>query len=275
MNRMLILAIAAVAAAGCAEIRQLSHRDEDPYARPFYAKYLNTGSTLDAEIQRTLGALRENPASAALHNELGAMLVQKGFPKDAAREFERAIDSDGRYVPAWYNLGLVRATNGDDLGARRAFQKTIRLKPGHSAALFQLGLIEEKRFHVDRAVELYAKAFSINPSLLEVEVNPRILDSSLVDLALLRMYRTDHAKKSMQFQDAPLLDGVTGTPTPAAPGTADAPSPQPPPQTIVTPAAPPTDPGAQNNALPPRQRRPRVPETNQPNPTAPPVPPPV
>ena len=71
-------------------------------------------------------------------------------------------------------------------------------------ALFQLGLIEEKLQHTDRAVELYAKALSINPSLIEPSVNPRILDTKLVHRALIEMYAKDHARKSMQFQ------GVTG-----------------------------------------------------------------
>jgi tetratricopeptide (TPR) repeat protein len=264
MKRMMILAVAAILATGCAEIHKLAEEKKNPYEKPFYAKYLNTGSTLDAEIQRVVEALRNDPTNAELHNDLGAMLMQKGFPKDAARELQRSVRYDRRYVPAWYNLGLVHAAMGDELAARHAFYKTIRLKPGHSAALFQLGLIEEKRHHTDRAVALYAKAFAINPSLLEVEVNPRILDSSLVDLALLRLYQTDHAKKTMQFQDAPYFAGANGAPS-AAPRASEAPSPQSPPESIVPPAAPATDPGAQNNAQPQRRRRPGTPAQNPPS----------
>lgn len=273
MKRMLILAVAALALAGCAEIRELANRDENPYEKaPFYAKYLNTGSALDAEIQRVLNELRANPDSAKLHNDLGVMLVEKGFPKDAARELERAVAADRHYYPAWYNLGLVRAANGDDLGARHAFIKTVFLKPGHSAALFQLGLIEEKRQHSDRAIALYAKAYSINPALLEVEVNPRILDSHLTDMALLAMYKTKHSRESMHFQDAPSFSMVIPTPpappTPSAPATPREiqvpPSPNPP-QTVITPA-PPADPGAPTS----RRRRPRNQATEQPPPQNPP-----
>ena len=41
-------------------------------------------------------------------------------------------------------------------------------------ALFQLGLIEEKRHNNDRAIDLYAKAFSINPALMAVQGRQRI-----------------------------------------------------------------------------------------------------
>ena len=231
MNRTLALAFAALAFSGCTLIDKINRPPN--YDNPFYAKYLNTGSELDGRINETLDALRQNPNSAALHNELGSLLVQKGFPKDAEREFERAIDVDGRFYPAWYNLGLVRAARGDELGARRAFRNTIEKKPGHAQALFALGLIEEQRDNTERAVELYAKAFSIEPSLLSTRVNPRILDTKLVHLALIKMYPKEHDRRSMLFQPSPV--GWSERPN------ASAPSPEPPADQIVTPAPPPTD----------------------------------
>jgi tetratricopeptide (TPR) repeat protein len=236
MKRLFMIATAALLTFGCAEIAEL-RGDRDPYADPFYAKYINTGSQLDLAIGQALNAVRANPKSARAHNELGMLLVQKGFPKDAEREFERAVDADSHFYPAWYNLGLVRTNRGDDLGARHAFYRTINYKPGHGEALFQLGLIEEKREHMDKAVKLYAKAFRINPSLLSVRVNPRILDSKLTHLALIELYPNKHWRESIQFQ---------GTPSSyREPVALEAPSPQAPPQKIVPPAPPVTDPSQQ------------------------------
>ena len=270
MKRTLLIAVAVVATAGCAAIDGLG-RDENPYANPFYAKYLNTGSQLDANITRTLESLRQNPDSAEAHNILGALLVEKGFPRDAEREFERAINVNSDYYPAWYNLGLVRAARGDELGARRAFSQTVDLKPGHAHALFQLALVEEKRDHRDRAVALYAKAYSINPQLMDVRTNPRVLDSELMHLALLRMYPTEHTRRSMIFQGGPLPRAPQQSDAPQA---QQAPSPQQPPQTIVTPAAPATDPSQQPAAAPPpapRSRRNPRPPVPTPAPPAPPA----
>ena len=233
MKRLLLITVVLVGMAGCAEIYD---RDKNPYENPFYAKYLNTGSALDAQIVRTLDAVRANPDSARLHNDLGMLLVQKGFPKDAEREFERALNLDSDLYPAWYNLGLVRASRGEDFTALHAFRRTVSLKPGHAAALFHLGLMEEKRKHTDRAVKYYAKAFSINPSLLDVSVNPRVLDSKLTHLALLEMYPKQHTRQSMQFHGTP--SGYRDrTPEPSL-------SPQPPPEKIVPPSPPPTPPPA-------------------------------
>ncbi|HYI11322.1 MAG TPA: tetratricopeptide repeat protein [Thermoanaerobaculia bacterium] len=216
MKRLLSIAAVVLTATACTAIRDL-RSDDNPYEEPpFYAKYLNTGSTLDANITRTLDAVRQDPKSAELHNTLGALLVEKRFPADAEREFERAVNADGRYYPAWYNLGLVRAGRGDEIGARRAFSKTVDLRPGHAPALFQLGLIQEQRKHKDRAIELYAKAYSINPALLEVQVNPRIVDTKLIHLALLKMYPDDHTRRSMQFQGMQAPMPAPTTPPPAA-----------------------------------------------------------
>ena len=229
MKRLLLLAVVAALVA-CSSSR---HHDHNPYAQPFYQKYLNTGSRLDAQITRTLNDLRANPRSATLHNTLGQLLVQKGFPKDAETEFERAVNADSHFYPGWYNLGLVRMSRGDWIGAHFAFGRTIHYKPGHSAALFQLGLMEEKRNHQRAAIDYYAKAFLINHTLLDVRVNPRILDSKLVDVALLKAYPNEHARESMAFNPTPpgyVQEGL------------EAPSPQTTAAQIVTPAPPPAKP---------------------------------
>src|ERR1700754_4371840 len=98
MKRSLLL-VATLAAFGCAELRELRKSEEAPYQNPFYAKYLNTGSALDAQINRALDGLRADGNNVQLHNELGALLMQKGFPNDAQRELERAVNLDKRYYP--------------------------------------------------------------------------------------------------------------------------------------------------------------------------------
>lgn len=258
MKRLLVLAVAALTLAGCAAVRDARNHfnSKNPYDRPpFYMKYLNPASPLDAQIQQTVDALHAQPRNAALHNQLGQLLLQKGFPKDAEAEFERAVDADSHFYPAWYNLGLVRAANGNYTGARYAFNRTVQYKPGHAAGLFQLGLLEEKAQHTTEAVDLYAKAFSINHALLDVRVNPRILDSHLIDLALIKLYPNDHARQSMQFQ---------ATPGGYVQRSLEAPSTQPAAQDIVLPAPPLTSPARQSSPPQPGQPAPPQPQPAKP-----------
>ncbi|HEX6177216.1 MAG TPA: tetratricopeptide repeat protein [Thermoanaerobaculia bacterium] len=233
MNRIL-LSLVAISLAACTTTYTEKNLYDPP---PFYARFLNTGSDLDARISQTLEALRQNPDSASLHNELGRLLVEKDFPRDAAREFERAINVDNDFYPAWYNLGLARASIGDATGARRAFRRTVSLRKGHGPAHFELGLIEEKSGDRSAAVEHYAKALRHNPELLDVRFNPRVLDSKLMHLALLERYPLEHAAESAGFQTAPA--GY------AQPVREEAPSRQPTAPEIVPPSPPVTDPGTQ------------------------------
>jgi tetratricopeptide (TPR) repeat protein len=235
MKRFLVLAAAALTLFGCASIR---YKNKNPYAhRLFIEQFLDPRNPLDAQIENAINGMRANPRSATLHNQLGQLLREKGFPKDAEVEFERAVDADPTLFSAWYNLGLIRQARGDYPGALFAYRRTLHYRKGHSAALFQLGLMEEQRHNTEAAVEYYAKAFLINNRLLDVRVNPRILDSKLIPLALLRLYPIEHAKESTQFEPTP--------PGYIQQNIERAPSPQPPASAIVPPSAPVTNPAQQ------------------------------
>jgi tetratricopeptide (TPR) repeat protein len=252
MKTLSLAVLTALAVTGCASIHgALDGRPgKNPYQKKiFYTRYLTPSNPLDARIQRDLDQLRANPRAASVHNDLGMALVQKNFPNDAKLEFDRAIDSDRTFYPAWYNLGLLEASLGNSQAALRAFRGTIKHKPGHAAALFQMGLVEEQNRDFDAAIGHYAKAFSINHQLLDVRVNPRIVDCTLIDQALIRLYPTEHVRGSFIFQGAPR--GYSD-PTVTA---SDAASPQAPAADIVTPAPPTTAPAVQpvvpNSGTPP------------------------
>jgi tetratricopeptide (TPR) repeat protein len=235
MRKLVVLAAAAMMLAGCA-----SHKNQNPYEKTlFIEQFLNPNDPLDAQIEKTIVGLRANPHSAQLHNELGQLLREKGFPKDSEVEFERAVNADPTLYPAWYNLGLVRQARGDYTGAKFAYGRAIHYRKGYSEALFEMGMMEEQRHANDNAIDYYVKAYSINPSLLDVRVNPRIIDSQLTALALLKLYPTGHARESTQFEPTPSDYVQRNLPAEQAP------SPQAPATQIVTPAAPVTNPSQQ------------------------------
>lgn len=245
MKRLVFTAVLISTLGGCTSMDRLVDRvnhGSNPYLEePFYGRYMEPGNPTDQQIMLRVDALRENPNSAVLHNELGSLLLHRRFPRDAEREFQRATFADPDFYPAWYNLALVRLARDDRSGADQALRRTLDLRPGHASAHFQLGLIEEQRGRRARAVHHYAEAIKINRALLDVRVNPQILDATLIDLALLELYPTAHATKSIQFQNAP--QGYTQTKLESG---ADSPSPQASPDDIVSPSPPVTDEGAQS-----------------------------
>ena len=139
----------------------------------------------------------------------------------------------------------MRESRGEYGGARFAYGRAVHYKPGNAMALFQLGLMAEKSHNSGDAIDYYAKALKINRTLLDVRINPRVLDSKLIALALIRAYPDDHARGSMLFQ---------GTPSGYAQTNLEAPSTQPAGKDIITPAPPVTDPSQQS---PPSQPQPQ------------------
>ena len=229
--KRILFTFAVIALAGCATIQKLHHSDNPYDEAQFYQRYLNPADPLDQRIQHTVEALHANPSSAPLHNDLGALLVQKGFPNDAEKEFGRAIRADRNFYPAYYNRAQLRAAQGDASGARRDFLATVRQKPGHAEALFQLGLIEEQHRNEAAAIRYYAKALSINRSLLDIKVNPRIVDAKLVPMAMLKNYKKTHSRDAIQFMGTPPMyvdkAEAAPAPAPAAPVPAAAPAKKP------------------------------------------------
>lgn len=259
MIKRLALLTAVLTLASCQSISR--HFDKvrhgaNPYQEaPFYSRYLTPDSPLDVRIATVVSQLKTNPNSATLHNELGALLLERRFPNDAELEFQRATYIDNDFYPAWYNLGLLREAKGDNGGAITALRRTLKARPGHGAARFHLGLLYENQGRNEAAIEQYVKAFAIDHALLDVRTNPRILDSKLIHRALLQMYGSEHAQEAIVFQPPPA--GYTDQESPSHQPTADeivAPSSpitsqavQPPP--VANPAPPPL-PAAQPTPTP-------------------------
>ena len=133
MKRLLLLA---VAASDAGRMRGHPRRPEPLQQQEPVRQARSTRSTSTRPCRSTRRSSRpstrcaRNPRSAALHNRArAAPAAQKGFPKDAETEFERAVNADTHFYPGWYNLGLVRAARGNYTGARFAFNRAVQYKP--------------------------------------------------------------------------------------------------------------------------------------------------
>lgn len=246
MKKLLALSLISFSLAGCLAIQQRVDRarfGDNPYLEPpFYARYLNTGSETDRRIQAWLVALAQDPNNPMYHNELGRLLIDKRLPNDAKREFRRAIAADADFYPAWYNLALVLASEGDRRGALRALDRTIDLKRGHASALFQKGLLLEKMGKRDEAIEAYVKAFGINWDLLKPAINPQIVESRLIHRALAQIYPDERQRRALFLQPTP-PELVPVAPAPSDLSTPDEiVTPQPDTEPQPSPATPPATP---------------------------------
>jgi len=160
----------------------------------------NIGKALAA--QQRLAA--ERPQDAAVWNDLGNLLVLAGQPGEAEAAYRRAIAIDPRRSSALFNLGLLLQQEGKTSEARQLYEKVLEIEPRHAWAHYQLGTLYERKGDKARAVRQYAQAFALDPQLTFREVNPEIVENSLVTESLLVAYsRRSSAAEAPSMYDEP------------------------------------------------------------------------
>ena len=80
---------------------------------------------------------RSNLILAFLENELGLQALKQADYTEAARRFEAAIELDRTAVPAYLNLGDVKALQGDAASAALMWEEMIKAAPDRAYLAFQ------------------------------------------------------------------------------------------------------------------------------------------
>lgn len=98
--------------------------------------------------------------------DAGMRAVRLGGPEATSKardRLERAVDLDDKLWEAWFNLGVIRAREGDDRGAVDAYDHSVKLNPSHSDS--RLGRAEAYRRLGDtnKAKRDYQQLLEIDP----------------------------------------------------------------------------------------------------------------
>jgi tetratricopeptide (TPR) repeat protein len=192
--------------------------------------------------------------------DLGTMLFYRGYPKDAVRLFQRALDLDPDLYEAWFRIGLVEHSEGDLDNARQAYKRCLKKLTGHGWCNFYLGLLEEQLGHSSDALYYYRRALKFAPELADPKVNPEVMASKLILGVQLRDQDRRRFKDTlpMPYLEPAKVDRVRRqyepTPTPQAQETPETEATEPPPQSELHRAQPKPTP-----AQPVRPPRPAVP----------------
>jgi len=101
-------------------------------------------------------ALHFAPKSPVVHNTLGTVLQALGYPKDARRQYERAIELDARAAYAWTNLCSERMLEGNSARAIDACKHALQLDPTLEPARNNLALAYEVHGDHAAAVQTFA-----------------------------------------------------------------------------------------------------------------------
>lgn len=153
---------------------------------PIFVRWLVAGDPGDEAIREYWERSKNGTLSAAGEVDLGTMLFLRGYPKDAIRAFQRAVDLDPELPDAWLRTGLVHQRRGEVQQARRAYRKCLNIRPGSGWCNFYAGLLEEQEGHPSKALKLYRRAYKHAPELADPVINPEVLYSNLQLGAALR-----------------------------------------------------------------------------------------
>ncbi|MEM9554927.1 MAG: tetratricopeptide repeat protein [Acidobacteriota bacterium] len=156
-------------------------------------------------LREQMRLVAEQPADAALHNDLGNLLLLADDVNGAETAYRRATELDTEYVDAWFNLGLLLQQTERPSEAETVYRAMLELDPAYAWAHYQLGTLHHHRGDERKAVQAYAQAFALDTSLTFAEVNPDIIDNDLFTQALLRSAKLNtapSARTPRQYADA-------------------------------------------------------------------------
>jgi tetratricopeptide (TPR) repeat protein len=137
-------------------------------------------------------SIDRNPNYGPAYYNLGLIYLNKNDVEQARVNIEKAVLLDSNNADAWNNLGVVYGQVGDYSKAEECFEKTLKLQPAHLLAIQNLVKLYEYQSHPERAKEILNTAIAIDPGSADLHVG----------LAMLYMGPGDLPHAREQFEEA-------------------------------------------------------------------------
>ncbi|KAH7907018.1 hypothetical protein BJ138DRAFT_1015194 [Hygrophoropsis aurantiaca] len=131
-----------------------------------------------------------------LVNELGVMAFTRGDLQQAADLFQRSLElaqvtqsSESSWTTTYLNLGTCHRKLKNFQKAKENYQRVLEINPQHPQGLAFMGMVYHQLDQVDKAIEKYHEALSIDPiNGLVIELLNLALDSNIACGSLDRIY---------------------------------------------------------------------------------------
>jgi tetratricopeptide (TPR) repeat protein len=139
--------------------------------------------------------INKNPTAWMAHNNLGAVLLQKGQLDDAIQHFQQAIGVKPDEAGAFANLGNALLQKAEFDQAIQQYRKAIELKPGEAGVHYNLANALLGTGHIDDAIAEYEVTLTINPNYSDAHNNlgAVLLQKGELDQAI------DHYQKALEI----------------------------------------------------------------------------
>ena len=108
-------------------------------------------------------AVKKNPASARVHDNMGLAYIARGEYDLAVSEFKETLRLNQLYYLAHYNAAVVYQLQNNLDKARESYKECLKINPGYFRAYYNLGIVYKKSGEIDKAIRVYEKAISLDP----------------------------------------------------------------------------------------------------------------
>jgi tetratricopeptide (TPR) repeat protein len=102
-------------------------------------------------------AISLDPGEARNQLRYGDLLVTLGRLSEAVTALDKSAQQDPLLVPAWYQLGLAKAAQGDYEGSRAAMNRVLAIRPGQRLAAMYLGTLSLLQGEAATAQSVFAQ----------------------------------------------------------------------------------------------------------------------
>jgi tetratricopeptide (TPR) repeat protein len=165
-------AVAWLANRGGMEDAALLHerlRDESSFVRAFAEQglWLLWSRSGNAEIDRLMA--------------LGSQAMQAGRHSEAIGFFSRIIETKPEFAEGWNRRATVYYLAGQYDKSIADCHEVLKRNPRHFGALSGMGQIHVQLEDYENALRWYRRALEVNPNMLGVEMNIRLLEEKLKD----------------------------------------------------------------------------------------------
>ncbi len=125
-------------------------------------------SNLKIGLTRLIAAIdRHKPTHPAYYLHAAQALQSAGRAEDALGYYRKALDRDGRFLPALRNLGAAQARAGQVAEARRNLEQATKEFPSDSLSWFELARLNRREGKLPEAAAAARKAIENEPELVD------------------------------------------------------------------------------------------------------------
>ena len=131
--------------------------------------HLTLAYTIEPSPQQTAVGIK--PLDAINHYQQGLAAMSAGNLTEAMNNFDRAIELDRRYFPAYIERGNIKDAFSDLPGAIADYTTAIALNPQAAPAFYNRGTVLSRSGKHQAAIADYTKAIDINPDYAQAHMN--------------------------------------------------------------------------------------------------------